>query len=50
MKTWKNKLCAIVLVLCGLGPIFIDRDATALAVFLPIGLILFFEKDNVIDL
>ena len=33
MKTLKNKLCSVALVLCGCVLTFLDNDATALALF-----------------
>lgn len=33
MKTLKNKLYAIVLLICGYLPVLIDKDATALVFF-----------------
>lgn len=34
MKTLKNKLYAVVLLICGYLPVLIDKDATALVFFL----------------
>ena len=41
-RTWKNKLVALLLLLASLVPIWLDRDATILALLLPIIVFLFF--------
>lgn len=46
MKTLKNKLYAVVLLICGYLPVLIDKDATALAFFAFIAIPLFFAKEN----
>ena len=45
MKTLKNKLYAVVLLICGYLPVLIDKDATALVFFAFIAIPLFFAKD-----
>lgn len=46
MKTLKNKLYAVVLLICGYLPVLIDKDATALVFFAFIVIPLFFAKEN----
>lgn len=46
MKTWKNKLCAIVLLACGYIGVLLENDATALVFFAMIAIPLFFAKEN----
>lgn len=46
MKTLKNKLYAVVLLICGYLPVLIDKDATALVFFAFIAIPLFFAKEN----
>lgn len=46
MKTLKNKLYAIVLLICGYLPVLIDKDAKALVFFAFIAIPLFFAKEN----
>lgn len=46
MKTLKNKLYAVVLLICGYLPVLIDKDATALVFFAFISMPLFFAKEN----
>lgn len=46
MKTLKNKLYAVVLLICGYLPVLIDKDATALVFFAFIEIPLFFAKEN----
>lgn len=46
MKTLKNKLYAIVLLICGYLPVLIDKDATALVFFAFIAIPLFLAKEN----
>jgi hypothetical protein len=43
MKTLKNKLYAVVLLICGYLPVLIDKDATALVFFAFIAIPLFFS-------
>lgn len=45
-RTYKNKLCAIALIIIGFLPIYIENDATVLVVSLMIGIPLFFSKQN----
>ena len=45
-KTWKNKIVAIVMILAGLLPVWIDGDATALLLFGCIAIPMFFAKEN----
>lgn len=46
MKTLKNKLYAVVLLICGYLPVLIDKDATALVFFAFIAMPLFSAKEN----
>lgn len=46
MKTLKNKLYAVVLLICGYLPVLIDKDATALVFLTLIAVPLFFAKEN----
>lgn len=46
MKTLKNKLYAIILLICGYLPVLIDGDGTALVLFGFITAPLFFAKEN----
>ena len=46
MKTLKNKIYAIALLICGCIPIFIDGDVTMLIFFGCIAIPLFFAKKN----
>ena len=46
MKTLKNKLYAVVLLICGYLPVLIDKDAPALVFFAFIAIPLFFAKEN----
>lgn len=46
MKTLKNKLYAILLLVCGYMPVLIDKDGTALVFFGCIAIPLFFAKEN----
>ena len=46
MKTWKNKLSAIILLACGYVGVLIDNDATALVLFTMFAVPLFFAKKN----
>lgn len=46
MKTWKNKLSAIILLACGYVGVLIDNDATALVLFVMFAVPLFFAKKN----
>lgn len=45
-RTYKNKLCAIVLLMAGMVPVWLDRDGTALLLMLVIAIPLFFSKKN----
>lgn len=45
-RTWMNKLCAMVLVACGLVINKIDGDGTMLVIALILGSGLFFSKEN----
>ena len=47
-RTWKNKLAAIGLILVGLMPIWLERDATVFVLMASIGIPLFFYNQNVI--
>ena len=46
MKTLKNKLYAVVLLICGYLPVLIDKDSTVLVFFAFIAIPLFFAKEN----
>lgn len=46
MKTLKNKLYAVALLICGYLPVLIDKDAAALVFFAFIAIPLFFAKEN----
>lgn len=46
MKTLKNKLYAIALLLCGYIPVLIDGDGTAFVFLGMIAIPLFFAKEN----
>lgn len=46
MKTWKNKLCAIVLLVCGNIGVLLENDATAIVFFAMIAIPLIFAKEN----
>lgn len=48
MKTLKNKLCAVVLLICGYLQVLIDKDATALVFLALIAVPMFFAKENLI--
>lgn len=45
-RTYKNKLCALALIIIGIGPIYLENDATFMIFALLIGLPLFFAKQN----
>lgn len=47
-RTYKNKLCALALIILGIIATSIDRDATVLVLTLLFGLPLFFAKQNYI--
>ena len=49
LETWQNKLVAIVLVIAGLVPVFMDGDATAFVLFMFFAVPLFFSRKNCID-
>lgn len=46
----KNKVVAILLILLGLASMRIDNDATVLVFLTAVAFILFFSKENVIDI
>jgi len=46
MKTWKNKLSAIVLLACGYVGIPLENDATAFVFMAMFAVPLFFAKEN----
>lgn len=46
MKTWKNKLYALVLLACGYLGVLIENDATALVFLAMLAIPLFFAKEN----
>lgn len=45
-RTYKNKLCALAMIILGIIATSIDRDATVLVLTLLFGLPLFFAKQN----
>ncbi len=45
-RTLKNKLCAILLILCTLPVVFLDGDATATVFMAFIAIPMFFAKEN----
>lgn len=46
MKTWKNKLYALVLLASGYLGVLIENDATALVFLAMLAIPLFFAKEN----
>lgn len=50
IRTWKNKLVALFLLFVSLVPIWLDRDATILALMLITIVPLFFANRNYIEL
>jgi hypothetical protein len=48
-RTWKNKLVALFLLFISFVPIWVDRDATILAVMLITIVPLFFASENYIE-
>lgn len=48
-NTWKNKLVAILLMLVGCVPIWLERDATILALMLILSIPLFFTKQDIMQ-
>lgn len=46
MKTIKNKICAVLMILLGLMPVFLIEDATALIILGCLSIPLFFAKKN----
>jgi uncharacterized membrane protein YiaA len=46
--TWRNKVCAVVLILIGLCTFAIDHDATILLLMTLFGIPLFITKQNCI--
>lgn len=49
-KTFKNKVCALVLLIAGMIPVWIDGDGTALLFFGCIAVPMFLAKDNWINI
>ena len=47
-KTFKNKICALLLISAGMLPLIVDKDGTFLLITLIFGLPLFFAKKNYI--
>lgn len=45
-RTWKNKLCALILIACGLGIKMIDGDGTILVITSILSVALIFAKEN----
>lgn len=48
-ETFWNKVCAVSMILCGMVPVFIDKDATALVFIGIIAVPLFFTRTNWIE-
>ena len=48
-RTWKNKLCAIALLIIGALATSIDGDATMMVFLMIIGTPLFLAKENLVD-
>lgn len=48
-QTWKNKLVALSLLFVSIVPIWLDRDATILALMLIVIVPLFFTGKNCVD-
>ena len=46
----KNKVAAMLLILLGLASMRIDNDATVLVFLTVVAFVLFFSKENVIDI
>lgn len=47
-RTYKNKICVLILILIGIISTIVSDDATVLVFTLLIGIPLFFVKDNFI--
>lgn len=45
-RTYKNKLCALALIIVGICPIYLENDATFMILALLFGIPLFFSKQN----
>ena len=45
-KTWKNKLAVIAMIMAGMLGVVVCNDATALVLFLIIGVPMFFTKKD----
>lgn len=48
-ETFWNKVCAVSMILCGMVPVFIDKDATALVFIGIIAVPMFFARTNWIE-
>jgi hypothetical protein len=48
-RTWKNKVVALLIMLPGLIPVWLDGDATVLVLTLIAATPLFFAKQNYIE-
>lgn len=46
-RTWKNKLCAIAMLLCGYVPMLTDKDATAMVFIAIFAIPMFFTKVDI---
>jgi hypothetical protein len=46
MKTWKNKLMAVALLLAGCAGVAAEKDATALVLFGCFAIPMFFAKED----
>lgn len=45
-RTFKNKVCALALLIAGMVPVWIDGDGTALIFFGCLAIPMFFAKEN----
>lgn len=48
-ETFRNKVTALGMILCGMVPVFIDKDATALVFIGCMAVPLFFARTNWIE-
>lgn len=46
IRTFKNKVCALALLIAGMVPVWIDGDGTALIFFGCLAIPMFFAKEN----
>ena len=45
-RTWKNKIFALILLLCGYIPMYVEKDATAFVFMLIFAVPLFFASKD----